>query len=101
MDELEISYSDMHNILKENKKKKYTEKNKILAKSILYKGFIFENQIENAMINKLSKSFTNNYFHKWKLSQKSVSKFELKEEEWLKNVYKPFTGLNLQCAGLL
>ena len=98
MDEIEISYLEMHNILKEMRRQKNIKKNNILAKSILNKfGFIYDKNMEKAVEKKLRKSFSNNYFHKWKISHCRLVHFEAKEKDWLENIYKPFKDLDFQC----
>ena len=101
MYELQISYLQMHNILKENKKLKPADKNKLLAKSILNKfGIVYDNNTENLILNKLRKSFTNNYFYKWKLSRNRLADFEIRKKQWLNGSYKPFADVDMQCSGM-
>lgn len=101
MDNLQISYTEMHNILKSNTRLKLNEKKQILATSIFQKfGIVCSDDTKKAVMDRLSKSFINNYVTKWKSNRNRVYEFEKNEKEWLKNNYKPFKDLNLQDKGL-
>ena len=62
-------------------------------------GIVYSDVIEKAVTDKLNKSFTNNYFLRWKNSRNRVFEFEKKEEKWLENQYKPFENLDLKDQG--
>lgn len=89
MEELRVSYMEMHNILKIYSKDNFPELRELLATYILDK-YPVQNIERTTIVDKLRSSFMANYMKRWKESRKTLLEFESKNAEWLDGFFHPF-----------